>query len=147
MIDGLKLTFSGEELRTLFEERIAYHDKCAQRWRSEQSRTTESETEDAPLLPEHMCAHEEEKHMWRAEVLGLIRDHIEAEETYRVGAADVEFGELLPPKPGSVEQAEYEERTPYGFHLEQLTKRVGALASHCFCAGGQTAMSRLMVIG
>jgi hypothetical protein len=44
------------------------------------------------------------------------------------------FGELLPPKPGSVEQVEYEERTPYGFHLEQLAKRVGELASRGFCA-------------
>ena len=129
MIDGLKLTFSGNELRNLLEERIAYHDKCAQRWQWEQSRTEESETEDAPLLPEHMCEHEEEKHMWRADVLRFIRDHIEANEIYRVGAADVEFGELMPPKPASVEQVEYEERTPYRFHLEQLTKCVGELAS------------------
>ena len=133
MIDGLKLTFSGEELRKLLEERIANHTGCAERWRWEQSRTKESETDDAPLLPDHMCEHEEEKHMWRADVLGFVRDHIEALETYRVGAADVEFGELLPPKPGLVEQAEYQERTAYGFQLEQLTKRVGELASRGFC--------------
>jgi hypothetical protein len=33
MIDGLKLTFSGEELRTLLEDRIADHNGAADHWR------------------------------------------------------------------------------------------------------------------
>jgi hypothetical protein len=45
MIDGLKLTFTGEELRKLLEERMADHGRCAERWRREQSRTKENETE------------------------------------------------------------------------------------------------------
>jgi hypothetical protein len=32
---------------------------------------------------------------------------------------------LLPEKPGWLEQAEYEERTSVGFHVERLSKRVG----------------------
>jgi len=60
MIDGLKLTFSGEELRTLLEDRIADHNGAADHWRKEQTRTPESQTEDARLLPEHMCEYEEE---------------------------------------------------------------------------------------
>src|SRR5262245_56383646 len=87
MIDGLKLTFSGEELRTLLEERIAHHTGAADHWRQEQARTPESETEDAPLLPDHMCEHEEERHVWRAEVLEFIRDHVDPGETYRLSAA------------------------------------------------------------
>jgi hypothetical protein len=134
MIEGLKLTFPGEELRKVLEERIAYHQRCADRWRWEQTRTKDDETEDAPLLPEHMCEHEEEEHTWRSDVLGFIRDHIESQETYRVGAADAEFGELLPVKPGSVAQAEYEERTRSSFHLERISKRLGELASGRFCA-------------
>jgi len=39
--------------------------------------------------------------------------------------ADLAFGELLPEKPGSIEQEEYEERTRVGFHLERLTRRAG----------------------
>jgi hypothetical protein len=134
MIDGLKLTISGEELRTLLEERIADHDRSAEHWRREQTRTQEDETEDAPLLPEHMCGNEEERHVWRAEVLGFIRDHIAAQETYRLGAADLEFGELLPAKPGWIEQDEYEERRAVGFQLERLTKRVGELTYGALCA-------------
>ena len=115
MIDGLKLTFSGEELRRLLEERIADHNGAAEHWRRQQSRTPESETEPEPLLPEHMCEHEEERHVWRAEVLEFIRNHVDGRETYRLSAADLEFGELLPSKPRWMEQEEYEERTAVGF--------------------------------
>ena len=127
MIEGLKLTFSGGELRKLLEERIADHNGSADRWRFQQSRTQESETEDEPLLPNHMCEHEVERHLWRADVLEFIRDHVDAQETYRLGADDLEFGELLPSKPPWIEQEEYEERTAVGVQLEQLAKRVGDL--------------------
>lgn len=70
MIEGLKLTFSGEELRKLLEARIDDHRACADRWAHEKARTPEDATEDAPLLPEHMCANEAERHDWRADVLG-----------------------------------------------------------------------------
>ena len=81
MIDGLKLTFSGGELRKLLEERIADHNGSADRWRHELSRTPESQTVDTPLLPDHMCEHEMELHLWRASVLEFIRDHVDARET------------------------------------------------------------------
>ena len=129
MIDGLKLTFSGGELRKLFDERIDDHQQRAERWTHEKSRTSEDETEDAPLLPEHMCANEAERHTWRAEVLEFIRDHVEPAETYRLTAADLEFGELLPSKPGWLEQEEYEERTGVGFNLERAAKAVDRLAT------------------
>ena len=137
MIDGLKLTFSGEELRTLLDDRIADHNGAADHWRREQARTPESQTEDAPLLPEHICEYEEERHVWRAEVLEFIRDHLDPQETYRLSAADLEFGELLPSKPGAIAQEDYEERTAVGFQLERLTKRLGELGCRA-PVGGET---------
>lgn len=129
MTDGLKLTFSGDELRTLLEERIADHQRCADRWTYEQSRTPTDATEEAPLLPEHICANEAERHLWRVGVLQFIRDHVETGETYRLSASDLEFGELLPSKPGWLEQADYEDRTRGGFTLERITKAVDGLAA------------------
>jgi hypothetical protein len=38
-----------------------------------------------------------------------------------LGEADLQFSELLPEKPGWLEQEEYEERTSVGFHLERLS--------------------------
>ncbi len=127
MIDGLKLTITGEELRALLERRIDTHYRSADHWKREQERTPEQQTDDEPLLPDHICANEAERHEWRAEVIEFIRDHIDAGETYRLSAADLEFGELLPDKPGWLEQDEYEERTRIGFQLERLTKTAGKL--------------------
>src|SRR5262245_25881836 len=110
MIDGLKLTFSGGELRTLLEQRIADHQRGADRWTHERSRTTEENPEETPLLPDHICTNEAEHHVWRVDVLQFIRDHVEAAETYRLSASDLEFGEFLPQKPGWLEQDEFEER-------------------------------------
>ena len=58
MIDGLRLTISGEELRRLFEHRIEHHERCVKHWKREQARTPEEQTEDEPLLPEQICGHE-----------------------------------------------------------------------------------------
>ena len=132
MVDGLTLAMSGEDLRLLLEQRIAEHQQRAERWKREQARTPEDQTDDEPLLPAHMCENEEERHEWRAAVLGFIRDRIEPAEVYRLGEADLAFGELLPKKPEWLEQEEYEERTRVGFHLERLTKRMSELVTSGF---------------
>src|SRR5262245_35939294 len=124
MIDGLKLTMTGEELRKLLHERAEAHRAHAARWDHEAERTPDTQTETDPLLPEHMCEYEAERHEWRADVLDFLREHLEPLEIYRLSEADLAFGELLPQAPGSVEQVEYEERTRVGFELGRLAKRV-----------------------
>jgi hypothetical protein len=125
--EGLRLTFAGSELHQLLQERIERHRRCAEDWKREQARTPEEQTDEHPLLPDHMCENEAERHDWRARVLDFIRAHIDSGAVYRLGEADLLFGELLPEKPGWLEQEEYEERTSVGFHLERLTKRLGEL--------------------
>jgi len=110
MIEGLRLTLSGKELQSLLESRIQQHEQQAERWRHEQTRDPQDASEDEPVLPLHMCEHEASRHHWRSLVLAFIRDHVESEETYRLNATDLEFGELLPNKPSCLEQEEYEER-------------------------------------
>ena len=128
MIDGLKVTISGEELRTLLDDVVRRHEARASRWTRETMGTKEDETEDAPLLPQHMCENEAERHTWRATVLAFIRDHVDAGETYRLSVADLDEGELLPEKPGWLLQDEYEERTRIGFNPDSLVKSVRGLA-------------------
>ena len=106
-IDGLKLTIRGGELRELLEQRIQDHQRHAEWWRYEQARTPEQQTEAEPLLPRAVCAHEAERHDWRADVLAFIRDHIEPSEVYRLGETDLVFGELLPERPSWMEQKDY----------------------------------------
>jgi hypothetical protein len=136
-IDGLKLKVMGNELRELLERRMHYHERCAERWRHEQTRMPEEETEDAPLLPDHMCANEQERHEWRRDVLAFIRDHIDASKTYRLCDADLAFGELLPQRPGWMEQDEYEREISIGFNLERLTKEIGRVVPALIAAGNR----------
>ena len=81
------------------------------------------QTEDAPLLPEHLCENHIEEEEWRAEVMAFIHDHVNPEETYQLAQPDLEFGELLPEKPAWMEQDEYEERTDVPFQLERMARR------------------------
>jgi len=76
------------------------------------------------LLPEHICENEAEEEEWRAELCVFIREHVEADEVYRLGRADLEFGDLLPDKPGSLKQKEYEEQTQLAFSEERLAKKL-----------------------
>ena len=142
MIDGLKLTFSGTELRTLLEGRVQKHEELASRWTCETLRDKCDETEDAPLLPQHICENEAERHTWRALTLAFVREHVEPAETYRLGAADLEYGELLPEKPKWVEQDEYEERTRVGFGLERLVKSVDGLVGLTYASRSRSEFSR-----
>lgn len=103
---------------------------------------------ETPLLPKHICRNEEERHIWRGEVLAFIRDHVEAAETYRLALTDLESGELLPTAPEWVTQNEYEERTRIGFALERLTKAVQGgrgtpeLVANCDTRAGMAADQR-----
>ena len=99
MIDGLKLTMTGEELRTLIEGRVAEHQLKAARWIEEAARTPADESPETPLLPEHICENEATRHEWRAERLIFLRDHLDPSEVYRLGEEDLEFGELVPEEP------------------------------------------------
>ena len=122
LIDGLKLTIPGAELRKLLEEGAERHDRRMEHWKHEAAR--ENDTEENPCWPTHICENEAERHEWRADVLRFVRDYIEDSATYRVGREDLDFAELLPDKPGSLEQSDYEERTKIGFSLERLVKAV-----------------------
>jgi hypothetical protein len=114
-IDRLKLTMPGVEVRQLLEQRIDEHRRRADWWKREQARTPEQQTEDEPLLPDHMCANEAECHEWRADVLSFLHDHIEFGAVYQLSETDLAFAELLPAKPSWLED-EYEERSASGFN-------------------------------
>lgn len=124
MIDGLKVTLTGEELRRLLDARAAERRAAAARWEAERDRGPETQTEESPLFPEHMCENEAEREEWRAEVLTFLRDHLDPSEVYRLDLADLESAELLPAKPGWLEQDEYERSTQIGFSRERIAKRV-----------------------
>ena len=125
MIDGLKLTMTGEELRKRLDQRVKDHERQAAWYKREAKRDPDPNDENDFGLPEHMCEYEEEFHGWRAKALAYIREHVEGGEVYRLTEADLAFGEILPEKPGMVEQNDYEREHRIGFSLERIAKEIG----------------------
>ena len=99
MIDGLKLTMTGEQLRTQIDQRVAQHQLWAAHWTEEAARTKDDETPDRPLLPEHICENEAARSEWRAKRLIFLRDHLDPAEVYLLGEMDLEFADLLAEEP------------------------------------------------
>lgn len=95
MIDGLKLTIAGTELRERLDGRIRCHQSHVEFWERELTRTIDDQTDDEPLLPEHMAEHERDAHNARMAVLTLIRDHVVTSESYRLGEEDLRFADLV----------------------------------------------------
>jgi hypothetical protein len=126
MIDGLKLTMTGEELRGRLQERVERHRRIVAHYEHEATREPDPKVEYDYVMPQQMCEYEQELHGWRSEVLEYIRDHIERGEIYRLAAADLAFGEILPEMPGSVEQEKYEREERIGFSMERIAKKIGS---------------------
>ena len=127
---------TGEQICAALDERIRVHGRRAEHWRQEAERTPESQTDEHPLLPDEMCENEAEEERWRVDVLTFIRDHIDASEVYRLDPNDLAFGELLPDKPGWMEQEEYERENALRFGVERLNRSRGL----DFCRPGLAAL-------
>lgn len=93
VIDGLKLTMTGNELKVKLEERIQWHHRNATR---NARLLNEPDPNDETPLPEGVLENEIDQSQDQIEVLTLIRDHILAEEVYRLGEHDLRFADLLP---------------------------------------------------
>jgi hypothetical protein len=125
MIEGLKLTMTGDEVRKRLAERIKQHQELVAHYMKEAAREPDPEDDYDFVLPEHMCEYEQALHGWHVKALTYIREHIEGGEIYRLGPEDLAFGELLPEKPGMVTQEEYEREQRVGFALERIAKAIG----------------------
>src|SRR5687768_16917195 len=108
MIEGLRLTMTGEEVRTLIERRAAEHRAKAEHWRRESARTAD-QASDMLLMPEHICENEATRYEWRAKRLSFLRDHLDPSEVYRLTEMDLEFAELLPEQPELLGPEDFED--------------------------------------
>ena len=93
MIDGLKVTMSGEELKGKLDERIESHARQAAHWARQ---LKASGSDEGVSMPAHIVENEIERAHDQVETLTFIRDHIIGEETYRLGEYDLRFADLLP---------------------------------------------------
>ena len=111
MIKGLKVTMTGEELRTLIDQRVTAHGAQAARWKREVG---------GPVIPDHICENEAARSEWRAERLAFLRDRLNVSEVYLLGEADLEFGELLPEEPELHGPEDYEDSDDAEPHAKRI---------------------------
>lgn len=95
MIEGLKLTITGADLRRRLNERIRWHEKRRDEFEHALIPSDDPESM-AAQLPDHIIEHMRDEHDSRADVLTLIHDHLLETETYRLGEADLMFAEMIP---------------------------------------------------
>jgi hypothetical protein len=107
-----------------------HHRRDAARWQALLDGTPLEGEEDVQL-PAHMCESEVDRHAWRARVFDFLCRHVEVNDTYHLVRQDLGLAELLPARPGSVEQDEYEQRTGLAFQVERLAKAVSNRGGPC----------------
>ncbi len=93
MIEGLKLTMTGVQLRTNLEGRLRWHQGEIRRMTKQ---LQGSDATGAVEYPASMLENEISRAERQIEVLSFIRDSIVADETYRRGEFDLRFADLLP---------------------------------------------------
>ena len=94
MIDGLKLTMTGVQLRSNLESRIRWHQGEIRRM-SKQLKKEDRTFEECPY-PDSVLEGEIGRAERQIEVLTFIRNYIVADEVYRLGEFDLRFADLLP---------------------------------------------------
>ena len=99
MIEGLKLHVRGEVLKARVEERIQQHEEAVTRYRKDQEMDPKDQTDEHPLLPDHILESMIDDRQERIAALELIRDHLVTSETYLLSEHDLQFAELLPRPP------------------------------------------------
>ncbi len=94
MIEGLKLTMTGAQLRTQIDERIRWHQGEIKRM-SRQVAHSDRHVDDC-TYPPGVLHNEIGRAERQIEVLSFIREYIVADEVYRLGEFDLRFADLLP---------------------------------------------------
>ena len=107
VVDGLKLTMTGIELRALLVDAAKARVRLADHWKREAARAPdEKKPGRKSRLPGRVCEIEAERQEWRAEMLDFLKNHVDASATYWLGRDDLEFGDLLPEEPDWLEEDE-----------------------------------------
>jgi hypothetical protein len=94
VIDGLKLTMTGMQLRANLETRIRSHQSEIRRM-SKQLKNPNRSIEECPY-PDSVLEGEIRRAERQIDVLTFICDYIVADEVYRLGEFDLRFADLLP---------------------------------------------------
>jgi hypothetical protein len=98
VIDGLKLTMTGGQLRASLESRMRWHQSEVDRM--SQLLTTPGRSIEEARSADRVLADEIGRAQRRLDVLTFIREYILPDEVYQLGEFDLRFADLLPDDDG-----------------------------------------------
>ena len=131
MVTGIRVAFTGEEIREALHGRIEAARQRAERWKYEAGRPLENQTIEEPVLPTHICINEERRALWRADVLAVIHERINRSEVYLLSKRELDFLGLLPPKPPLLGPYDLEDESREGFTIERIDTGTERLEVTC----------------
>ena len=108
VVQGLKLQVRGRELAVRLGERIRWHRARGDALIAQMKKLGEIERDAADELENVIGQYESPRiildkklreHQERASFLTFLRDHIAADDTYRLDSTDLRMTEILPDKP------------------------------------------------
>jgi len=108
VVQGLKLQVRGRELAVRIGERIRWHRARGDALIAQMKKLGEIERDAADELENVIGQYESPRiildkklreHQERASFLTFLRDHIAADDTYRLDSTDLRMTEILPDKP------------------------------------------------
>ncbi len=97
MIEGIKVQYQTEELRSHLLTRAAHHDQRAA-WYHEMAEKADALPPGLSMnnSPVQSAKDQETKHMQRAALFRVMADHLIPSETYQLTVEDLDFLEVLP---------------------------------------------------
>lgn len=108
VVIGIKLNVSGRELGVRLAERIRWHREKADALLAQMSKLAEVERDARDALanafgrydsPRAMLGKKLDEHRDRAAFLTFLRDHVDADQLYRLDSTDLRMTEILPDRP------------------------------------------------
>jgi hypothetical protein len=107
-IRGIQLTVTGRELVVRLSDRIRFHRERADTLIAQMTKIAEAEHEAAEDLSGTFSTYESPRvrlekrvreHQERASFLAFIRDHVNADDVYRLDSSDLKTADILPDRP------------------------------------------------
>jgi hypothetical protein len=107
-IRGIQLTVTGRELVVRLNDRIRFHRERADTLTAQMAKIAQAEREAADDLSVAFSTYESPRvrldkrvreHQERALFLTFIRDHVNADDVYRLDSSDLKMTEILPDRP------------------------------------------------
>lgn len=99
MVEGLRISVKGKRVKAAIAKRIKRLEAAISRYRDDLKMDPKDQTDERPLLPDHMLENMIEEREDEIAALAMFRDNLVDAEVYLLAKQDMEFAHMIPPPP------------------------------------------------